>query len=94
MPDQLSPTFKEFYEEFQSHLDYIIKWDYEILPQLQNEHVTKQELARLKSRYEQLLSQTKEMCKRFIGPHSVLQVFLEKIVTSISQITETLKDYS
>jgi len=34
LPSELSQNFKLFYVEFQSHLDYIIKWDYEILPQL------------------------------------------------------------
>ena len=32
------------------------------------------------------------MCKRFTGPHSVLQIFLEKIVASISCIAESLKE--
>ena len=34
------------------------------------------------------------MCRRFTGPHSVLQVFLEKIISSISQIAETHRFYS
>lgn len=34
------------------------------------------------------------MCKRFTGPHSVLQVFLEKIIAAVSQIADTLKEYS
>lgn len=34
------------------------------------------------------------MCRRFTGPHSVLQVFLEKIISSISQIAETHRQYS
>jgi len=34
------------------------------------------------------------MCRRFTGPHSVLQVFLEKIISSISQIAETHRLYS
>jgi len=70
-----------------------LKWDYEILPQLQNE-ISKGELNRLKNKYENLLNQSREMCRRFTGPHSVLQIFLEKIVVSISQIAENLKDYT
>ena len=34
------------------------------------------------------------MCRRFTGPHSVLQVFLEKIISSVSQIAETHRLYS
>ena len=56
--------------------------------------MSKQELAKLRQKYEQLLAQSKEMCKRFVGPHSVLQVFLEKIITSVAQIADTLKEYS
>ena len=56
LPSELSQNFKLFYVEFQSHLDYIIKWYYEILPQLQSEAVSKQELAKLRVKYEQLLA--------------------------------------
>jgi hypothetical protein len=72
LPDQLSPGFKQFYGEFQSYLDYIIRWDYEILPQLQNENVSKTELNKLKQRYDELLVESRRMCRRFVGPHSVL----------------------
>lgn len=65
-------------------MEYIIKWDYEILPQLQMENISKTELQKLKNKYDQLLVEAKEMCKRFVGPHSVLQVFLEKIISSIA----------
>ena len=32
------------------------------------------------------------MCRRFTGPHSVLQIFLEKIVASIKFIAKSLKE--
>lgn len=48
------------------------------------ENVSKAELQKLKNKYDSLLAEAKEMCKRFVGPHSVLQVFLEKIISSIA----------
>lgn len=58
----------------------------------------KAEQKRLKNKYENLLTASRDMCRRFTGPHSVLQIFLEKIVASINFIAEslklsTLKDY-
>jgi len=38
-----------------------------------------------------LLNQSKELCKKYIGPHSVLQVFLEKIIDCIGQIALQIK---
>jgi hypothetical protein len=32
------------------------------------------------------------MCRRFTGPHSVLQIFLEKIIDSIGKIQKQIKD--
>lgn len=32
LPEQLSSEFQAFYQEFQACMEYIIKWDYEILP--------------------------------------------------------------
>ena len=32
------------------------------------------------------------MCRRFTGPHSVLQIFLEKIVASVKFISKSLKE--
>jgi hypothetical protein len=32
------------------------------------------------------------MCRRFTGPHSVLQIFLEKIIACISKMAIRLKD--
>lgn len=34
------------------------------------------------------------MCKRYKGPHSVLQVFLEKIIDCIWKIHSEIKDYT
>lgn len=93
-PQALSANFKRFYAEFESYIDFILRWDYEILPQLQVEQVSKHELARLKTKYDNLLTQSREMCRRFTGPHCVLQVFLEKIIASIGQIADTLKEYT
>lgn len=91
-PSRLSANFKRFYQEFEGNIDFILKWDYEILPNAPT--IAKAEAKRLKNKYENLLNQSREMCRRFTGPHSVLQIFLEKIVASISQISETLKDYT
>lgn len=91
-PAHLSPRFKRFFSEFEGNIDYILRYDYEILPQLMSPFVCKAEQKRLKNKYENLLNQSKEMCRRFTGPHSVLQIFLEKIVASINFIAEALKE--
>lgn len=93
-PSMLSSQFKRFYSEFESNIDYILKWDYQILNQLQSERLNKGDLTRLSQHYGNLLNKSREMCRRFTGPHSVLQVFLEKIISSISQIAETHRLYS
>lgn len=61
---------------------------------MQMENVSKAELQKLRNKYDKLLAEAKEMCRRFVGPHSVLQVFLEKIISSIAQIADTLKEFS
>lgn len=38
------------------YLDYILKWDYEILPQLQSESISETELERLRQKYSNLLA--------------------------------------
>jgi hypothetical protein len=38
---------------------------------------------KLNIKYENLLNQSKELCKKYTGPHSVLQIFLEKIINCI-----------
>ena len=52
----------------------------------------KADLKRLKIKYENLLTASRDMCRRFTGPHSVLQIFIEKIVASINSIAESLKE--
>ena len=52
----------------------------------------KSEDQKLKCKYNNLLTESKKMCHKFTGPHSVLQIFLEKIVASISFISEQLKE--
>lgn len=32
------------------------------------------------------------MCRRFTGPHSVLQIFLEKIIECVDQISSEIKE--
>ena len=91
---RLSDNFKRFYQEFERNIDFILKQDYEILPNQRTQTICKAESKRLKQKYENLLNQSKEMCRRFTGPHSVLQIFLEKIVASISQISINLQDYT
>ena len=46
----------------------------------------------MKIKYENLLTASRDMCRRFTGPHSVLQIFLEKIVASIKFISKSLKE--
>lgn len=86
-PSHLSPAFKRFFAEFENNIDFILRSDYEILPQ----HC-KAEQKRLKNKYENLLTASRDMCRRFTGPHSVLQIFLEKIVASIKFIAKNLKE--
>ena len=91
-PSHLSPGFKRFFSEFEHNIDFILRSDYEILPHQQSPFVCKAEQKRLKTKYENLLTASRDMCRRFTGPHSVLQIFLEKIVASINYISENLKD--
>lgn len=41
---------------------------------------------KLTHKYENLLNQSRELCKKYTGPHSVLQIFLEKIIECIGEI--------
>jgi len=92
-PSHLSPNFRRFYQEFEGNIDYILKYDYEILPQFFSQTLCKSEAKRLKTKYENLLNQSREMCRRFTGPHSVLQIFIEKIVACVSFISQNLKQF-
>ncbi|CDW90482.1 UNKNOWN [Stylonychia lemnae] len=47
--------------------------------------------SRQQTKYENLVQQSKELCKKYVGPHSVLQVFLEKIIDCIGQIALQIK---
>jgi len=44
-----------------------------------------------KGQFEKLLKPCMEMCRIFTGPHSVLQVYLEKIIGSVHCYSNTLK---
>ena len=33
VPSKMSPQFKKFYETFSQHIEFIIKYEYNILPQ-------------------------------------------------------------
>lgn len=42
-------------------------------------------------KYENLIKQSTELCRKYTGPHSVLQIFLEKIIACIGQISLQIK---
>lgn len=74
LPAQLNQNqnFARFFHEFNNNIDYILKYVYKLLPQTQTQHLSNSEKTRLTQKYDNLLIQSKEMCKRFTGPHSVL----------------------
>ena len=44
------------------------------------------------TKYENLIKQSTELCRKYTGPHSVLQIFLEKIIACIGQISLQMKN--
>lgn len=46
---------------------------------------------KLAIKYENLINQSKDLCKKYTGPHSILQIFLEKIINCIGQIALQIK---
>jgi len=46
---------------------------------------------KLALKYDNLLKQSTELCRKYTGPHSVLQIFLEKIIACIGQISLQIK---
>jgi hypothetical protein len=71
--------------EFNNLIEQIIQYEYKLLPQ---EKLGNQE----KQLLEQLLLRSKQICKRYTGPHSVLQIFLEKIIDCIGKIQKQIKE--
>lgn len=64
-------------------MNYVYKLPHQkVNPAMSNADKTK-----LTLKYENLLTQSKALCKKYTGPHSVLQIFLEKIIACISQIS-------
>jgi hypothetical protein len=95
LPQQLSPSFGRFAQEFNSNIDYILKYTYRLIASqtaVSSTTLSNAEKVRLQTKYENLLGQSKEMCKRFTGPHSVLQIFLEKIIGCIWRVSSQIKD--
>eukprot|EP00347_Sterkiella_histriomuscorum_P000882 403374161 len=58
---------------------------------IQQQQTVTGEKSKATIKYENLLNQSKELCKKYIGPHSVLQVFLEIIIDCIGQISHQIK---
>ena len=52
-------------------------------------HLEKNKFA---SKYENLIKQSTELCRKYTGPHSVLQIFLEKIIACIGNISLQIKN--
>jgi len=48
-----------------------------------NNNVVPPEKNRFATKYENLIKQSTELCRKYTGPHSVLQIFLEKIIACI-----------
>ena len=80
----------QFSKEFHLNIEKIIKYEfglYQYTDKNAASGMIKVSVAGSKNeKHEQLLLISKKMCKRFKGPHSVLQVFLEKIIDCIGQI--------
>jgi hypothetical protein len=51
-----------------------------------------QEKNKFASKYENLIKQSTELCRKYTGPHSVLQIFLEKIIACIGNISLQIKN--
>jgi hypothetical protein len=71
-PSHLSANFKRFFTEFEHNIDFILKYEYEVHTLLRMGTVNKVEQFRLESKYKNLLAESKKMCHKFTGPHSVL----------------------
>ena len=84
--DKLSPQFKTFYDTFEQNIDFIIQYEYNILPQQKsyqtfggaataedpgNSNQRARELM-LKKKFDNLIKNSQKSCKSFTGPHSVL----------------------
>jgi hypothetical protein len=103
--ENMCPQFHKFYQSFLGNVEYIIQYEYNILPEqkfYQNfsadtEYYLADQRARdaaeviLKKKYDNLRKMCEQNCKCFTGPHSVLQIFIEKIVQAIEQFTQKLK---
>ena len=48
----------------------------------------------MKPQVDRIFAESKEMCRRFTGPHSVLQIFLERIYCCIGNVIKNLKEYT
>lgn len=90
IPADMSPQFHRFYESFTRHIDFIIKYEYNlgVVANTQIETLTDPKARDaapllLKKYYDSYKKQCDKDCKCFTGPYSVLQIFIEKIVDAI-----------
>ena len=111
--DKLSPQFHRFYDQFLTNIEYIIQYEYNILPEqkfyqnfgaqpnlqtnqnnscyLADQRAREAAETILKKKYDNLRKLCEQNCKCFTGPHSVLQIFIEKIVQAVESFSSKLK---
>ncbi len=85
MPKQLSQRFQRFSDEFHSYIEKIIKYEYGLYA-YPEKYTNPKSLKNEK--HFQLIQQCKQLCRKYKGPHSVLQVFLEQIIECIGTIQQ------
>lgn len=114
--DKLSLQFHRFHQNFQRNVEFIIQFEYNILPQQkcyqsigtipslnnsggdQSYQYLNDQRARdtaqliLKKKYNNFRKLCEQNCKCFTGPHSVLQIFIEKIVQAIESFGQKLRN--
>jgi len=93
VPADMSPQFHRFYENFTKHIDFIIKYEYNLGSgtNAQNDTLLTDQKVLLKRQYDAYKKQCDKNCKCFTGPYSVLQIFIEKIVDAIQSFAQKLR---
>lgn len=88
LPDNLSPQFYRFYQEFTNSMDFIIKYEYNLSPNLIASPAIegmqeKDAQCILFKHYDLQKRLCEKNCSKFKGPYSVLQIYIERIVDTI-----------
>lgn len=81
LPPQLSQKFVRLAKEFNNNIDYIMNYVYKLVGQVPPEPAKAPKAAgssplaeknKFHNKYENLIKQSTELCRKYTGPHSVL----------------------